>query len=130
MEVLPERVKQRRANFSFYQQALKEIKGISFVAEPEGFYSNRWLTAILVDPNQTGGITREDIRLALEKENIESRPLWKPMHLQPVFQDFPYYGGNVAETLFENGLCLPSGSNLSEGDLERVVRIIKIGIRK
>jgi dTDP-4-amino-4,6-dideoxygalactose transaminase len=122
MGVLPERVKQRRANFSFYQEALKEIKGISFVAEPEGFYSNRWLTTILVDPNQTGGITREDIRLALEKENIESRPLWKPMHLQPVFKGFPYYGKKVAETLFENGLCLPSGSNLTEGDLERVVK--------
>jgi dTDP-4-amino-4,6-dideoxygalactose transaminase len=125
MEVLPERVKQRRANFSFYEEALKEIKGISFVAEPEGFYSNRWLTTILVDPGQTGGITREDIRLALEKENIESRPLWKPMHLQPVFKEFPYYGAKVAETLFENGLCLPSGSNLTEEDLERVVKSIK-----
>jgi len=98
----------------------------SFVAEPEEFYSNRWLKTILVDPNQTGGITREDIRLALEKENIESRPLWKPMHLQSVFKEFPYYGAKMAETLFENGLCLPSGSNLSEGDLQRVVRVIKL----
>ena len=129
MEVLPERVQQRRANFSFYQEALKEIKGVSFVAEPEGFYSNRWLTTILIDPSQTGGITREDIRLALEKENIESRPLWKPMHLQPVFKEFPYYGEKVAETLFDNGLCLPSGSNLTEGDLERVVKNVKLGVR-
>ena len=93
--------------------------------EPEGFYSNRWLTTILVDAAKTGGVTREDIRLALENENIESRPLWKPMHLQPVFQEFPYYGGRVAEDLFENGLCLPSGSNLSEEDLGRVVEWVK-----
>jgi len=126
MEVLPERVKQRRANFSFYFEALNEIPGVSFVSEPQGFYSNRWLTTILVDPGQTGGITREDIRLGLGKENIESRPLWKPMHLQPVFKKFPYYGEKVAETLFDKGLCLPSGSNLSEEDLERVVRRIKM----
>lgn len=119
MEVLSNRIEQRRANFSFYQKELKDIQGIIFVNEPLGFYSNRWLTTILVDP-EISGITREDIRLALEKENIESRPLWKPMHLQPVFKDFPYYGTNVAEKLFDNGLCLPSGSNLSEEDLNRV----------
>jgi len=122
MEVLSERVTQRRSNFSFYRNAFKDIEGISFVEEPEGFYSNRWLTSVLVDPAKTGGVTREDIRLALEQDNIESRPLWKPMHLQPVFKEFPYYGGRVAEELFENGLCLPSGSNLSEKDLERVVQ--------
>jgi dTDP-4-amino-4,6-dideoxygalactose transaminase len=125
MEVLPERIGQRRANFSFYQKELNEFKGISFVSEPEGFFSNRWLTTILVNPNQTSGITREDIRLSLEKENIESRPLWKPMHLQPVFQLFPYYGRKVAGNLFENGLCLPSGSNLSANELERVLEVIK-----
>ena len=125
MEVLAERVEQRRANFSFYKEAFKDIEGISFVEEPEGFYSNRWLTTILVDAAKTGGVTREDVRLALEQENIESRPLWKPMHLQPVFQEFPYYGGRVAEELFENGLCLPSGSNLSEEDLGRVVECVK-----
>ncbi|HEU5363991.1 MAG TPA: aminotransferase class I/II-fold pyridoxal phosphate-dependent enzyme [Hanamia sp.] len=125
MEVLPERIGQRRANFSFYQKELSEFKGISFVSEPEGFFSNRWLTTILVNPNQTSGITREDIRFSLEKENIESRPLWKPMHLQPVFQSFPYYGRKVAGNLFENGLCLPSGSNLSANELERVLEVIK-----
>ncbi len=125
MEVLPERVEQRRANFSFYQKELKGFEGISFVNEPHGFFSNRWLTTILVDPAKTGGITREDIRLALEKENIESRPLWKPMHLQPVFQSFPYYSKNVAENLFENGLCLPSGSNLTPQELERVLQVFK-----
>ena len=128
MEVLPERVNQRRANFSFYKEAFKDLEGIGFVEEPEGYFSNRWLTTILVDPAKTGGITREDIRLALEKENIESRPLWKPMHLQPVFAKFPYYGERVAENLFENGLCLPSGSNLSEEDLARVVDSVR-GIR-
>jgi dTDP-4-amino-4,6-dideoxygalactose transaminase len=125
MEVLPERIDQRRGNFTFYERELQEFEGISFVKEPEGFYSNRWLTTILVDPQKSGGVTRETIRLALEKENIESRPLWKPMHLQPVFKDFPYYGGKVAGGLFENGLCLPSGSNLSEDDLNRVVDCIK-----
>jgi len=125
MEVLPERVNQRRANFSYYEKAFKDIEGISFVEEPEGFFSNRWLTTILVDPDKTGGITRENIRLALEKENIESRPLWKPMHLQPVFKEYPYYGERVAEDLFENGLCLPSGSNLSAEDLRRVVELVR-----
>jgi dTDP-4-amino-4,6-dideoxygalactose transaminase len=125
MEVLPERVEQRRKNFSFYENELKHFEGISFVKEPEGFFSNRWLTTILVDPEKTNGVTREDIRLALEKENIESRPLWKPMHLQPVFQPFPYYGKKVAEILFENGLCLPSGSNLTESELQRVLDVFK-----
>ena len=125
MEVLPERVNQRRENFVFYKKAFKDIEGISFVEEPEGFYSNRWLTTILVDPDKLGGVTREDMRLALEKENIESRPLWKPMHLQPVFEEYPYYGEKVSEKLFENGLCLPSGSNLSEEDLGRVVECVR-----
>ena len=125
MEVLPERIEQRRKNFSFYQKELKPFVGITLVNEPAGFFSNRWLTTILVDPEKTNGVTREDIRLALEKENIESRPLWKPMHLQPVFQSFPYYGKNVAENLFENGLCLPSGSNLTAHELERVLDVFK-----
>ena len=121
MEVLPERIEQRKANFNFYEKKLKDIPGISFLYEPSGFFSNRWLTTILVDPNKSGEITREKIRLELEKENIESRPLWKPMHLQPVFKDFPYYGSTISETLFENGLCLPSGSNLAEEELNRIL---------
>jgi len=130
MEVLPARIEQRRKNFEFYKTALKDFPGIAFVEEPEGYFSNRWLTTILVDPTKSGGITREDIRLALLEENIESRPLWKPMHLQPVFKDFPYYGGNISENLFENGLCLPSGSNLEERELERVVDKMTQTIRK
>ena len=130
MEVLPQRIEQRRKNFDFYKKAFKDFPGISFVNEPEGYFSNRWLTTILVDSKKNGGVTREDIRLALLEENIESRPLWKPMHLQPVFKDFPYYGGNISEDLFENGLCLPSGSNLEEKDLERVVDKMRQTIRK
>jgi dTDP-4-amino-4,6-dideoxygalactose transaminase len=91
------------------------------VEEPEGFFANRWLTTILTDSFET----RERIRLALEQENIESRPLWKPMHMQPVFQEFPAYVDGTSEDLFERGLCLPSGSNLSEEDLKRVVDVIK-----
>jgi dTDP-4-amino-4,6-dideoxygalactose transaminase len=124
MNVLPERIEQRKKNFSFYKAHLDQLPGITFVEEPQGFFSNRWLTTILIDPNESGGVTREEVRLSLEKENIESRPLWKPMHLQPVFKGYPYYGGNVAERLFENGLCLPSGSNLKEEELDRVLACI------
>lgn len=125
MEVLPDRVKQRRAVYDRYVAELSDLPGITFVPEPEGFFSNRWLTTIQVNPAQSGGITREDIRLALEAENIESRPLWKPMHMQPVFKDCDFYGSGVSEKLFEDGLCLPSGSNMSVADQERVVGVIK-----
>eukprot|EP01137_Pigoraptor_chileana_P007113 Opistho-2@52259 len=125
MMVLPDRVKQRRANFSFYQQALQDIAGISFQPEDANSFSNRWLTCIVVDPAQTNGVTREDIRLHLEKNQIECRPLWKPMHLQPVFANAPYFGTTVAADLFKDGLCIPSGSNLSEQDRNRVVEKIK-----
>ena len=125
MLVLNDRVKQRRANYAFYEQALKDIPGISFQTEPIDCFSNRWLTSILVNPAKTNGVTRENLRLHLEKDNIESRPLWKPMHMQPVFASAPFYGATVSERLFEQGLCLPSGSNLLPVDLERVVFKIK-----
>jgi dTDP-4-amino-4,6-dideoxygalactose transaminase len=126
MEVLPQRVEQRRKNNQFYQKHLSDIESITFQTEfSPDFYSNYWLTSIVVDPEKTGGVTREDLRLTLETANIESRPLWKPMHLQPVFQDHPYYGNGVSEQLFENGLCLPSSSILTEQDLERVVENIR-----
>ena len=125
MTVLQDRINQRRLNFELYTKHLGGIAGITFVNEPAGYYSNRWLSTILVDPSKTNGITREDIRLALEKENIESRPLWKPMHMQPIFENYPFYGDGTAEKLFEQGLCLPSGSNLPESDLLKVVTIIK-----
>jgi dTDP-4-amino-4,6-dideoxygalactose transaminase len=123
MEVLAERVKQRRANFEHYKKAFAEIKEISFLEEHEGTFSNRWLTCILLNNNSK--VNTEAIRLALDKDNIESRPLWKPMHLQPVFEKYPYYGERVSESLFETGLCLPSGSNLKKEDLDRVTTIIK-----
>jgi dTDP-4-amino-4,6-dideoxygalactose transaminase len=125
MEVLPQRVEQRRKNNQFYRKHLSNIAGITFHTEPSpDFFSNYWLTSIVVDTEKTQGITCEDLRLALEKANIESRPLWKPMHLQPVFDSCPYYGEKICETLFDNGLCLPSGSALMENELKRVVEII------
>jgi dTDP-4-amino-4,6-dideoxygalactose transaminase len=126
MEVLDKHIDLRRAMNSFYQEVFKDIAGVRVhVEQNAAIFSNHWLSAILVDSSITGGITREDIRLALEKENIESRPLWKPMHLQPLCKDFPYYGAKVCETLFENGLCLPSGSNLTDQDRTRIAKAIK-----
>ena len=122
LKVLKERVDQRRANFNFYKKEWEGISSISFQDELPGIRSNRWLTTIQVNHPK---ISREDIRLALEKENIESRPLWKPMHLQPVFAGCPAYTNGVSEQLFSHGLCLPSGSNLLKQDLERVVAIVK-----
>lgn len=121
MLVLDEHVALRREMHKFYKEIFKDIEGIEVFTEPsEDYFSNHWLSAILVDPEKTRGIDREQMRLHLETFNIESRPLWKPMHLQPVFANMPYYGGKVAEHLFENGLCLPSGSNLSDEDRERI----------
>jgi len=126
MEVLSQRVEQRRKNFAYYQQAFSQIPQISFQTESDSnFFSNRWLSTILIEGNAEGTPTREDIRKALERENIECRPLWKPMHLQPVFSDAPFYGDGTSEKLFEKGLCLPSGSNLTSEDLERVAEHIK-----
>lgn len=125
MEVIDERVAQRRSNFKFYQRELAKIEGIAFQTEAEGSFSNRWLSCLVMDTVKTKGVTREDIRLKLAAQNIEARPLWKPMHLQPVFAGTSYYGGNIAEKLFHGGLCLPSGSNLPKEELERVVTAIK-----
>ena len=123
MNVLPERVNQRRNNFIFYKNAFAGIKEITVSEEPNtDYFSNHWLTAFLIN-SQT--ILREDIRLALIGDNIDCRPLWKPMHLQPVFSQAPYYGNGTSERLFANGLCLPSGSNLTVEDLERVVANVK-----
>ena len=125
MLVLNDRVNQRRSNFEFYKNSFANIDGISFVNELPGYFANRWLTCILVDPSKTGGVTRDDIHIALEKENIECRPLWKPMHLQPIFENAPFFGDGTSERLFEHGLCLPSGSNLSKSDLNEVANNIK-----
>lgn len=149
LEVLEERVKQRRDVFKFYFNNLgktwlnlgqtREARGekqevgsenasergtfnirhssptgIYFLKEPEGYFSNRWLTTIIVDPEETNGVTREDIRQSLARENIEARPLWKPMHLQPVYKKASFYGNGISNWLFKYGLCLPSGSNLTK----------------
>lgn len=125
MEVLDERVALRRANFISYKEIFDEIEGVALLEEPNSdYFSNFWLTAILVDPLKTNGVSREDIRLSLEVENIECRPLWKPMHLQPVFADCPYYGTGVSEALFEKGLCLPSGSNLTDAERARIKKAL------
>ena len=124
MEVLPERIKTRRKIFKFYQEELKNIDGISFLSEPAGFFSNRWLTTVLFDKGMENGIN-EKVRLELEKQNIETRALWKPLHQQPVFEGCETYNSGVADELFATGLCLPSGSNTSTANLEKVVYEIK-----
>ena len=129
MQVLDDRVVARRKNFTFYKEQLGNLPGFKFVMEPEDMYSNRWLSTVLLDEEKVG-LNTTQLREALEKENIETRPLWKPMHLQPIFQNYPYYGAKVAENLFETGLCLPSGSNLTDADLYRVVDAIKNVISK
>ncbi|CAN5790374.1 DegT/DnrJ/EryC1/StrS family aminotransferase [soil metagenome] len=124
MEVLTLRVQQRRANHAFYEQAFASLNEVRFLKEPDAdYFSNRWLTTLLVAGE--GGNDRETIRLQLEKENIEARPLWKPMHLQPVFAGAPFYGNGTSEKLFADGLCLPSGSNLSIVDLQRVAETVR-----
>lgn len=125
MAIIDERVSQRRSNFDYYIRELGHLPGIGFQPESQGNHSNRWLTCFTIDSNSSRSISRERIRLALEQHNIESRPLWKPMHLQPVFRDAPYYGTKTCEELFETGLCLPSGSNLSQEELVRVVTVVK-----
>ncbi len=126
MLVLEDRIKQRRANNEHYRKGLQRLEGISFQTEPSSdYFSNYWLTSILVDPLKTGGKTREDIYDVLNENNIESRPLWKPMHMQPIFSGCPYYGDRTSERLFRDGLCLPSGTSLSFDDIDRVIKAIE-----
>lgn len=128
LSVLQERVRARRHNFRKYQQYFRELKMRGFHVrmchEPTGFFSNRWLTVILVDPGCCQGVTREKLRLAFGKARIETRPMWKPMHLQPLFREAPCYGGRISERLFDQGLCLPSGSALTPGEFERILRVM------
>lgn len=125
MLVLEDHIAKRQRNHRIYMELLSSVKGVTVMDNPsKDFNSNFWLTCIVVAPEEAG-FTREDIRLALEADNIESRPLWKPMHLQPVFAGCPFYGNGVSEKLFDNGLCLPSGSSLKKEDLERVCHVIE-----
>jgi dTDP-4-amino-4,6-dideoxygalactose transaminase len=119
MEALPQRVEKRRANFLFYKEMLNDLKGITVHQEPDSqFFSNHWLTTIMIDPLLTGGITCEDVRLKLSDMGIETRPIWKPMHMQPVFASESAYLNGVSEQLFKNGLCLPSSSSLTNETLD------------
>jgi dTDP-4-amino-4,6-dideoxygalactose transaminase len=123
LKVLDQRVEAKRNIFNFYQEALGDVPGLEFMPEAPYGESNRWLTVILITPDKFG-VDHETVRLALEAENIESRPIWKPMHLQPVFEGFRCIGGRVAEALFREGLCLPSGTAMSEKDLNRIVTVL------
>lgn len=124
MEVIKKRVEQRRKNFNYYRSNLSIYKGLKFLEEPnEMYYSNRWLTTILIDPEILDFTWRELLE-SFAKENIETRPLWKPMHLQPVFSSSPAYSNGVSEFLFSCGICLPSGSNLTETDKNRIISVI------
>lgn len=130
MFVLDAHVARRREIHDLYVKLLAGVKGVKVMCQPEGegFDSNYWLTCITVEPEEAG-FTRENVRLALDADNIESRPLWKPMHLQPVFKDAPYYGNGTSERLFEIGLCLPSGPTLTDEDIVRVSLVIKKLVR-
>lgn len=125
MEVLDDHVQLRRKVNQYYVTYFRNIEGVSVLQEPNSdYFSNHWLTAIYLDPKIHGEKSAEDLRLLFEENNIESRPLWKPMHLQPVFEGTPYYGETVAENLFKNGLCLPSGSNLTGVEMERIGTVL------
>lgn len=126
MEVLDQRVAKRRENYFFYLEHLKDLEGITLLSEPsERYFSNHWLTTILIDPEKTRGVTREDVRISFEEKGIETRPLWKPMHLQPVFAAYPAYTDGTSEHLFNIGLCLPSSSNITDDERQRVVDEVK-----
>lgn len=121
MKVLEKRIKARRENFKFYKDNLSISKQIKFLDEPDGYFSNRWLSCILFEQN----LSFKEIFSSFDRENIECRPLWKPMHLQPLYKNSPYFGGKNSETLFKTGICLPSGSNLDVNEKFRVVELLK-----
>jgi len=125
MEVVDTRVSQRRAMHDFYLDCFQDLESVRVHSVPNSdYFSNYWLSTILIEPNTNKGIGRESLRLAFEAANIESRPLWKPMHTQPVFRNYPFYGNGVSQRLFESGLCLPSGSNLTDNDRKRIEGVL------
>jgi dTDP-4-amino-4,6-dideoxygalactose transaminase len=126
MEVLDDHVALRREMHTFYVDLFKDIVAVTvFTAPNDDYFANYWLSTIVVESDSVKNINREALRLAFEAANVESRPLWKPMHLQPIFEKYPYYGNKVAETLFEDGLCLPSGSNLTDAERERIAAVVR-----
>ncbi|MDD3004010.1 aminotransferase class I/II-fold pyridoxal phosphate-dependent enzyme [Flavobacterium sp.] len=125
MQVLDQHVQLRRSMHFFYQELFKPYPSVQLFTEPNSdYHSNHWLSAITIDAAQSNGKTAEQLRIHLEKVNIESRPLWKPMHMQPVFATYPYYGGTTAQDLFEKGLCLPSGSSLTTEERNRIAQAV------
>ena len=124
LRVLEERVQARRANFEFYRQAFADLPGLEFMPEAAYGRATRWLTCVLIDPEKFG-VDREALREAMVAENIEARPVWKPMHLQPVFAGCACFGGEVSADLFARGLCLPSGSSLTPAELDRVAAVVR-----
>jgi dTDP-4-amino-4,6-dideoxygalactose transaminase len=124
LQVLTERVAARRQNFEIYRSALQQLPGVSFMPEADFGTATRWLSCLTIDPNRSG-LTREDLRVAMAAEHIESRPVWKPLHLQPLFKDCKVIGGGVSAELFDRGLCLPSGSNLTHAERDRVIQTIQ-----
>jgi dTDP-4-amino-4,6-dideoxygalactose transaminase len=124
LKVLADRVRRKREIFEYYQRRLGPLQGISFMPEPDWSRASRWLTCIVIDPKKFGA-SREDIRLELERRNIESRPLWKPMHMQPAYKKYRHVGGSVSEVLFRDGLCLPSGTAMAEEDLDFICTSIE-----
>ena len=124
MEVLSDRIQQRRAVNDFYKDIFSNIDAVNLFSEASSdFFSNHWLSCITIDKKVTTR-TNQELMAAFAEENIETRPLWKPMHLQPVFNDCPYYGETVSEELFTAGLCLPSGSNITNDDKNRIYEVI------
>ncbi len=128
LEVLDDRVAARRRIFDRYAETIGDLPGVTFMPEPDGFFSTRWLASLTIDPSKFGA-TREDVRLALEAENIEARPVWKPMHLQPVFADCRAASNGVSERLFRDGLCLPSGSSMTDADQQRTIDVVRATCR-
>lgn len=123
LAVLDERIERRRGIYDYYKKHLEMLPGISFLKEPQGYFSNRWLTTMVLDPSMTG-FQASDLRELLLSEGIESRFLWKPMHLQPMYRSASFFGSETAEKLFIDGICLPSGSGLSNEQLNRVIHVV------
>ena len=130
LQVLQNRVDTKRKINNRYRDIFSGVNGVEFLTEPDDrFFSNYWLTTVLIDKDKAG-FSAEDLRLAFEQDNIESRPLWKPMHQQPVFEKYEYYGEGCSDRLFDKGLCLPSGTNMNEEDWERIEKVINLFIKK
>ena len=130
LQVLKERITARRANYNFYKEIFNEVKWVEFLEEPKGYFSNRWLSCVLFNQPKNSLLSSNLFRKHLEENNIESRPLWKPMHMQPLFKGYLYFGGEVSENLFRKGLCLPSGSNLTLTEKDRIKKVINSYLRQ